>query len=442
MEQHLHLKQYDNADIFDALDELVYIIDITTDKILYINNSARNYHNCTKDNDNDKIAAFKSHCKITAKRNGIWNVYNELDGRYFQYKKTNINFKGCQADLIAGFEITKYKTRTNELSLALDMEKMVTEQVAKLSSAEDLPKAINELLLTIGTHMEADRAYIFELFEDFYSNTYEWCAEGVTPQIDNLKYVSLDDARHWTRILEKSECILVENIEDIKYDDPEEYELLKMQDITSCVEAPICRDGKLIGFIGVDNASAEKNASILYLLKAMGYFLSITMQNAEQRKYLESLSFQDNMTGVNNRNAYNMALEGIKTNYFFQHIGYAICDLNGLKQVNDYNGHQAGDVIIRNLARCLIQVFGKDNVYRIGGDEFAIISRDVSKDEFEASFIELDKLTSKYNDLNVSIGTVWCEGNREPKQMMRLADEKMYATKRKYYEETELQPNT
>ena len=67
----------------------------------------------------------------------------------------------------------------------LKAERFMTDQISLLHEAEDLADGINFMLKSIGEFTDADRAYVFETSENHTStNTYEWCAAGVTPQYD------------------------------------------------------------------------------------------------------------------------------------------------------------------------------------------------------------------------------------------------------------------
>lgn len=446
MQEYSQKRDYTNAEILNVIDEMIYISDMDTHDILFANDATKNTSGCHNLSSKKCYEVFhhrSSPCEncenVTNKTDILHNwetsgVFLEDNGRYYQYKNKKIFFGGRRARLEIAFDITEQVEKNDELSAALNIEKFVTEQVAKLSSTENLPETLNEVLKAIGIYMNAERVYIFENRGDVYTNTFEWCADKIVPQIDNLQKVDNKDVRHWTRILEKSECIFVEDIEDIAKTSPEEYSLLKMQDIKSCIEAPIMRGDKLVGFIGVDNAPVDMNTKALYLLKTMGYFISIIMQNVENKSMLESLSYMDYMTGTANRNAYNKQLENVKNNYKGQPCGFALCDLNGLKQINDKYGHQAGDDIIQKFAEILTKVFGKGLVFRIGGDEFAVIMPGLSESFFVEHTKRLTAELSENDDIKVAVGTVWCEECYEPEYMMKKADEHMYCDKKKYYE--------
>ena len=111
-----------------------------------------------------------------------------------------------------------------------------------------------------------------------------------------------------------------------------------------------------------------------------------------------------------------------------------VCDLNGLKEVNDTQGHQAGDEYIRSASSVICNVFDHSPVFRIGGDEFAVILR--GRDYANRS--ELLKMIAKKNQENAGgHGAIIAAGLSEfdPKTDTKLstvfdrADSAMYENK-------------
>ena len=92
------------------------------------------------------------------------------------------------------------------------------------------------------------------------------------------------------------------------------------------------------------------------------------------------MSYRDMLTFLFNRNKYIEVLDSHQGKVL-ENVGAAYIDLNGLKQINDSQGHEAGDAFIQNAAGVLSRVF-PDKVYRIGGDEFVIIQSSIEELEF------------------------------------------------------------
>lgn len=137
------------------------------------------------------------------------------------------------------------------------------------------------------------------------------------------------------------------------------------------------------------------------------------------------------LTGMYNRNKYievRCALEGQK----LRQVGVGYMDLNGLKQVNDTQSHEAGDRYICGAAEAISHVF-LQNGYRIGGDEFVIIVQDIAQEQFIQKTEELRKHL-KESKVSVSAGFSWVEQCEDIDMLIRKTEEQMYDEKECYYQ--------
>ena len=111
-------------------------------------------------------------------------------------------------------------------------------------------------------------------------------------------------------------------------------------------------------------------------------------------------------------------------------LAVLMCDLNGLKKVNDKQGHDAGDKFILRSAEILKSIFGDENVYRMGGDEFVALLTNTSETDFE----EKVNLTRIQMGTTASIGTVYRKSiDTDFDSILKIADTEMYKQKKKYY---------
>lgn len=136
---------------------------------------------------------------------------------------------------------------------------MIFSQLLALDQISDratYDARIPSLLGNIGQITRSDRAYIFGIHEEeecYYRNAYEWCQDGVTPQIENLQHVPAALIPRWDHTLRSGKAISIWDLETIKDAMPAEYDILHAQGIHSIAVLPIFAAGKFIGFIGLDN---------------------------------------------------------------------------------------------------------------------------------------------------------------------------------------------
>lgn len=145
----------------------------------------------------------------------------------------------------------------------------------------------------------------------------------------------------------------------------------------------------------------------------------------------------DELTQCLNRRVYEKDIKKMSTRSEFV---YAAMDVNGMKCVNDTQGHAAGDELIQGAAECMRQCFGKyGKVYRTGGDEFVSIIF-VNEDKLKEIRETFEKTVSDWkgelvNSITISSGYVYSKEKewRSLEEISREADIRMYQAKEKYY---------
>ncbi|MBO4415702.1 MAG: diguanylate cyclase [Lachnospiraceae bacterium] len=301
-------------------------------------------------------------------------------------------------------------------------------------STIDSETKIGLVLEYMGKELKADRTYIFEeVGGNLFDNTYEWCKTGVSKEIDNLKGLPYDGVVDvWYEEYKKSESVMIYDLEKYKSVSLNMYNILKPQGIRTLITAPLEVNGKYIGFFGVDNPPVEAMDYISDLLRLLEYFMSQLIVEKQYEKKLIHYSYYDSLTGVKNRRAFREFEEmefDPKSPY-----GFIMCDVNGLKIMNDTQGHEAGDALLKDVAGSFTKVFGLNNVYRLGGDEFAVYDCESDKELFASRITEVRKLISELGR-SVSIGAVYNDSGETDYEKIKMeADQLMYEEKRKYYE--------
>ena len=316
----------------------------------------------------------------------------------------------------------------------INHEEFITEMIRFASSAESPSRIINQILQYICDNLHSDRAYIFEdNLDGTYSNTYEYCRDGVSAEIQNLQNVPYEGMLDtWFVEYEKSHNIMIYDMEEYRNTSDALYHLLKPQGIRTLVTGPIEINGKYIGFYGVDNPPAEYMDNISILINMMEFVISMMIRLRNYSKELEKSAIHDPLTGCKNRTALSWAYD----NHFdaSQSIGIVMCDLNGLKRMNDTKGHLAGDQYICDAAQILCECFGSENVYRIGGDEFAVVLTKISKEDMSRRCACLRDLTAS-GSVSLSFGVEFCEQHDASfETLLKYADTKMYEDKKRYYD--------
>ena len=324
--------------------------------------------------------------------------------------------------------------RTKEqIRQRLEIATMLNSCVGKLNSDTDIDVGINNLLATVNGYFQADRTYVFEIDpdRDVLINTFEYiCGQEVSAQMDNLQEVPVSVIEVWMQNFRQGHSYYMSDLEQER--GQPSYEMLKAQQVWRLLAVPLMKGGAVVGFLGVDNPRAHYDDATL--LASIQFFVTNSLDRKKQQAYLEKLSYRDMLTGLYNRNRYIERLEAYKQ-VQDQQIGAIYIDLNGLKKVNDEQGHRAGDELIVRAAGTIAGIFAED-AYRVGGDEFVVILLDVSREDFARKTEQLRRQMQK-NGVDASIGVVWQASTENLENLLRRADENMYREKKRYYSQAD-----
>lgn len=324
--------------------------------------------------------------------------------------------------------------RTKEqIRQRLEIATVLNSCVGKLNSDTDIDVGINNLLATVNGYFQADRTYVFEIDpdRDVLINTFEYiCGQEVSAQMDNLQEVPVSVIKVWMQNFRQGRSYYMSDLEQER--GQPSYEMLKAQQVWRLLAVPLMKGGAMVGFLGVDNPRAHYDDATL--LASIQFFVTNSLDRKKQQAYLEKLSYRDMLTGLYNRNRYIERLEAYKQ-VQDQQIGAIYIDLNGLKKVNDEQGHRAGDELIVRAAGTIAGIFAED-AYRVGGDEFVVILLDVSREDFARKTEQLRRQMQK-NGVDASIGGVWQASTENLENLLRLADENMYREKKRYYSQAD-----
>lgn len=175
-------------------------------------------------------------------------------------------------------------------------------------------------------------------------------------------------------------------------------------------------------------------AAFIYLVLLMvGYINEVNRLNTEsvKRRLLMKLAYSDTLTGINNRSKFNLDCK--KYCESKDNRSLIVFDLNGLKKVNDNFGHLKGDELLRIFSQKLCYYFDKDDCYRVGGDEFFIMTSESDLNRLLNKFVEDEIFLSVSNEkirITASFGFARLRDYAyDFEKTIKAADEKMYSMK-------------
>ena len=154
-------------------------------------------------------------------------------------------------------------------------ELVINEALRSALNYDTPDEQINEFIRFFGKHIGSDRIYIFEDSDEKHvtNNTYEWCAKGIVPEIDELQNVNMEIIDWWYEAFEKGENIIITDVEELKKEHRLSYNLLRAQNVNNLVVCPLRYKDQIKGFFGVDNPPKSDNLGLTTFLDMIGTLL-------------------------------------------------------------------------------------------------------------------------------------------------------------------------
>ena len=355
--------------------------------------------------------------------------------------------------LSVGNGSTFYCTYTQELTQDINSERMskinasvspaILETCIKLRGSSDFRKTMDEVISDIRIQCGAEKCCIL-LIDQKNMNCSVLCASSADGS-DTKEYLSTRSydlfgiVDSWDDAIAGSSCLIIQNktdMEVVRQRNPDWCAELEKMNVKSLVLYPLRYNDQLLGYIWAVDFNVENISIIRATLETTSYFLASEISNHQMLKKLETMGTLDMLTGVMNRNAMNKTVDEFSelTKDKLSNIGIVFADLNGLKQVNDSNGHDEGDKFLRKAAEILKRIFDGSKIYRAGGDEFLVLTSGISENEFEKRVEKLRYYPMDSNSVSFALGSFYSEKGTDIRKAMCIADKRMYEDKQRYYD--------
>lgn len=327
-----------------------------------------------------------------------------------------------------------------------DLAKEVLETCIKLRGAKDFKATMQDVIVDLRNMCHAEQCSIL-LVDRYEKKTQVLCkdfsgAVGLRAGRKNIITPSSKDfyriTESWEELIGSSNCIIAKNEKDMEYvkeRTPEWHETLVDSGVNNIALFPLKFGDDLLGYIWVINFIEEYAPKIKEMMELTTFILGSEINSYLLMNRLKILSSKDMLTGVLNRNEMNNYVDKLVSDHqkVKQSVAVVFVDLNGLKLVNDEQGHTAGDAILRDAAAALMEVYPADCIYRAGGDEFTVILPGADTQEMIEGIEKLRKVSEKYERVSFAIGGCVEQDIRDVRTALKIADQRMYEDKREYY---------
>lgn len=426
---------------FDKLDEEVSIIDPDTYELVYVNEYMQKSYGfsdayswvgekCYKllyglDRPCDDCinGQLRRDCFCTVTRR------NRKTGQYLFMRTTLIPWQGKNYRFSMAFDLSRYIFRDREEIDVVFREVMANDVIAIGMREADPHTGLQKMLEKIGHSLQAERVLIFEEQPDqTVSATYEWYQEDLQPMAPTVQHIPMDSLRPLYAAFDAKQMAIIEDAQAFVRAHPGFTPHLS--GVRRLVSGHLTQSGKSLGFTEVVNPSALAFKSASLLLSTLTLFLASMLRNRDTFRSLERLSTTDQLTGAGNRRGFTEYIRAVPDGIF---LAFIFGDLNGLKRINDTQGHEAGDHLLQQAVRHMKALSGDNAVFRMGGDEFMVIARNASEQQAQQLVREL---LARYRSSGISmaLGVVVCQtpiANID--EVLSQADREMYTDKERIY---------
>lgn len=309
-------------------------------------------------------------------------------------------------------------------------EKVLLQSMFALTGAADFRQSLETVLETLAAYYGGDRAYVFSCDPEngCIQEFYEWKKEGMPSLFkDSSLYLQPGNpnVREWADLRQLQ---YVSDVEAWKEKRRTLYKTLKDLDIPSCFMTELEEGKRLVGCMGVDNPT--KNTEHKAILTTMRYFMANELTKRGLQEKQEFLLHHDELTGVLNRNSYKEYCSGLQEEGLIS-LGVISIDINGLKDINRVYGNAYGDNVVQFTAGIMQEEFPAARIYRFTGDEFLLISENISQDSFTK---RLKRMRERMRDVtSVSVGSAWTDTDISLDFLIASAEERRMIAKQEYY---------
>lgn len=288
---------------------------------------------------------------------------------------------------------------------------------------------LKNALKTVAEYVGAERAFFWTSSQNHRRKRRIWFSDESGNTIRSDVYKLFPGV---SSLLQNQEALL-------NYDVPElcrkyviDEEMIRRMGIQSLMAVMVRRqNGEIAGVLGACNLKKQWKDTLP--LDRVSKAFSMTADFVEEHHYLVHIGQIDSLTGLLNRNSYQQDVKKAEEKEF-QSVCCIYIDANGLHELNNYLGHEAGDEMLRAVASALQTSFSESDIYRIGGDEFVVLCWNQTQEAVYRASWKAEK-SIRAQGYDVSMGIEWRDKNLNMKSIIHQAEENMQNAKKRYYQE-------
>lgn len=427
---------------YDYLQDIVYLTELETLEIKWMNKIGRRvlgdrwqkvkcyefFHEYTDKCSHCKQCDFLEHFDEYLNGSRVYNHVTKVNGRSYKSKKVAVLIDGKKYTLDTIYDVEDILNTSLEHQKNAGIYEQLLSEVAHIKYKQSQDDKINHILGIVKKLFEPVRASIIK--EGCSTPLFKINDPGVEEFKYNARFCNLfNDSEDFTKQFQENKYLVLES-KKLKDSHPDLYDSLTAADDYNAIIMMWSVNGENY-YMVLENCKEIVDDQRLY--DVVFSYLYYAIRSFSYNQMLYKLGNVDSLTNIYNRNKYNNDL----ANSYKDSIDKAAVmylDLDNLKSVNDSFGHSIGDKMLIATTKVLTEVFKGDNIYRVGGDEFIVISLNTTYEDFVK---KVEIMSGRLNNgrISRSYGIAYSNENANISTLVTSAENEMYIYKRKHHEQ-------
>ncbi len=423
--------------MIDQVDDSIFVIDDSTHDVLFMNRIAQETFGIQDYQGKkcyDILQGFSHPCVFCQnhlpgeKGFKTWENRNTRLHKRFMIRDKIIHWDNRRVRLEIFTDMSRRKILMEAKAKA---EKVLLECVSVLLTTCALDTAIQVVMENLGKFYEADRAY-FAKSQDMHTvsiSDKDWRSPDAAVVQGENQLLEQSDLHRWLGGLQTVRVALYNSLEQMRDLYPVKYSVLRKKGVISFAAAALIdEDGKLVGYIGIENP--RSNLDNTTLLKSLSYFLQNEISKRNMREKQRFIENHDPTTGLPNWKSYTQSFSSIQPDAISS-LGILMVDVHHLHLLNLEYGIDYGDRLLQSLALYLKEIFSNHTAFRLSGDSFAVLCQDITYESFFSQIHQLQRHMDEEYPGSIVIGSAWTDVDIEPSQLQSHAYDNLSLAKQK-----------
>ena len=380
----------------------------------------------------------KSPCPFCSKANWatdkffMWRNANEALEQEFLIKNKLVTWQDREALLAIAIDISNDKSIVDSLDNGTSEGSFLLSGIHGMNTADTLGEAIERALETVGGFFRAAnvRFWTPESGNGLYRCAATWTRHG-----RSTRPATHDDGAisAWLAVQKWDKPLFVESPETVLQSSFSMYQYMKDNRVDNArwVEIRDTLSNEQPDYISVENM--DMNLQNVAFLEQFSVFIASEVRKRRLMDTLLHAWSYDDLTGMLNRNSYESRISSFDSDKA-SNVGIVSANINNMKQINNAKGFATGNYYLMQFASMLSMLFPADSIYRLNGDEFAVIVENIDRIKLERSIRDIREAADANGQFSIAIGYSWDDVEKNIGVLTDQAVAAMEADKRRFHD--------